>query len=122
MENSNRYPFASKNQIAAKIASDFSYACACLVVLWNRQTEYEQNTKSTLDRNKRGFMSSHAVHGSRIAQALASGTPCDELSPEDKARVSSIACRYTKQIAAHERTVAVKANPELAAQAAVFGL
>jgi hypothetical protein len=122
MENSNRYPFASKAQIATRIATDFSYACACLVVLWNRQTEYEQNTKSTLDRNHRGFMSSHAVHGSRIAQALASGTPCEELSDEDKARVNTIACRYTKQIAAHERSVALAANPDLAAAAAVFGL
>lgn len=117
---SNNYPYATKKQIAERIATDFSYACSCLVVLWNRQTEYEQNTKTTLNRNHRGFMSSHAVHGSRIAEALASGTPGEELPPEDQARVQTIVCRYTKQLAAHARAQADAENPELAAKAAAF--
>lgn len=117
---SNNYPYETKKQIAEKVAADFSYACSCLVVLYNRQTEYEQETKSTLNRNHKGFMSSHAVHGSRIAQLLLAGTPAEELSAEDQGRVQGIVCRYTKQLAAHSRAQANEADPELSAKAAAF--
>lgn len=111
------YPFLTKAQIAAKIENDFGFACEVIGILYARQTEHEQQTKSTLNKNRRGFMSSHAVHGSRIAQALLAGQALDEA---DVGRVQEIAPRYTKQMADHFRAAAIEANPELAAQAACF--
>lgn len=111
------YPFLTKAQIGARIESDFGFACEVIGILYDRQTQHEQETKSTYTKNRRGFMSSHAVHGSRIAQALKAGTP---LSDEDKARVEAIAPSYTKQMADHFRAEAIEANPALKEQAACF--
>ena len=114
---SNNYPFASKKDIKARIVTDYSYACACIVTLFNLQTAHEQDTSSTLSRNHAGFMSSHAVHGTRIAKALIAG---EALTDEDAARVTTIAGRYTKQLAAQARQDAIEADPELAVKAAAF--
>jgi hypothetical protein len=114
------YPFLTKAQISAQIEGSFSFACEVIGILYDRQTKHEQDTSSTLNKNRRGFMSSHAVHGSRIAKDLRAGVAPEALSDEDKARVSEIAPRYTKQLAAHFRDAAIEANPELAAQAACF--
>jgi hypothetical protein len=111
------YPFLTKAQISAQIEGSFSFACSVIGILYDRQTAHEQDTKSTLTKNRRGFMSSHAVHGSRIAQALRSG---ETLSDEDVVRVQTIAPRYTKQLAEHFRAQAIEADPTLAAQAACF--
>jgi hypothetical protein len=62
-------------------------------------------------------MSSHAVHGTRIAKALIAG---EDLTEEDVARVTTIAGRYTKQLAAQARQDAIEADPELAVKAAAF--
>jgi hypothetical protein len=114
---SNNYPFTSKKDIKARIVTDYSYACACIVTLFNLQTAHEQDTSSTLSRNHAGFMSSHAVHGTRIAKALIAG---EALTDEDVARVTTIAGRYTKQLAAQARQDAIEADPELAVKAAAF--
>ena len=111
------YPFVTKAQIAASIASDFSYACNVLVILHNRQTSFEQEVKTTKDKNRRGFMSSHAVNGSRVAEKIKRG---EELNDEDVAHVQAIAPRYTKQIADHLRAEAIEADPSLAVKAACF--
>lgn len=111
------YPFLTKAQISSRIGSDFKFACEVIGILYDRQTKHEQDTKSTLTKNARGFMSSHAVHGSRIAQLLRNGQALDEA---DMARVAMIAPRYTKQLAEHFRAEAIDANPELKAQAACF--
>lgn len=111
------YPFMTKAMISERIESSFSFACEVIGILYDRQTKHEQDTKSTLNKNRRGFMSSHAVHGSRIAQALRAGQALDDA---DAARVSEIAPRYTKQLAEHFRAQAIAENPALAAQAACF--
>lgn len=111
------YPFLTKAQIAANIEADFSFACQVICILHDRQTSFEQEQKTTLNKNRRGFMSSHAVHGSRIAELLKSGAA---LSPEDADRVAEIAPRYTKQMAEHFRNEAIAADPTLAEKAACF--
>ncbi len=111
------YPFMTKAQISAKIEADFGFACQAIEILYDRQTKHEQDTKSTLNKNRRGFMSSHAVHGSRIAQLIRSGAVLEDA---DKDRVMEIAPRYTKQLAEHFRSAAIEANPALAEQAACF--
>lgn len=115
----NSYPFTTRRQIAEKIASDTDFALMCLVILHDRQTEFEQATRSTKDRNGRGFMSSHAVHGTRMAQAVLSGAV---LEAEDLQRAVEMVSHYTRQIAAHLREEAKQANPDMAAKAAVYGV
>jgi hypothetical protein len=115
----NNYPFITKNELKARLADDAAFRLECLVVLYNRQTEDEQDTKETKWRNKMGFMSSHAVHGTRIAQLVVAG---ETLSEEDEGRVEAIVPRYTKQLAAHFRDAAKAADPELAEAGSTFGV
>ena len=117
--NSNLYPFATKAQIKERIASDPEFARECLLVIHARQTEPEQERKETISRNKRGFMSSHAVRGTNLALKILGG---EYLNPEEEGLVPSIAASYTKQLASHFRTQALAEKPELAEQAKVFGL
>lgn len=113
---SNLYPFLTKNQIKARL-EDAEYRKAAMVMLFNKQTEHEQATSTTLNKNRVGFMSSHAVHGTRIAKLIIAG---EVLSPEDLDRVDSIAPRYTRQLACFVRQDAIKADPALAEIARVF--
>jgi hypothetical protein len=117
MSNSNLYPFVTKSQLKEKIASSPSFAISCLLVMHARQTAHEQETKSTTVRNRRGFMSSHAVNGSKLAEKVISGA---ELTEEETAMAQAIVGSYTKQLAAHFRQEAVEANPALAAAATLF--
>ena len=113
------YPFLSKKQIAARLESDPLFRVAALVILFQRQTAHEQNTETTLNRNKQGFMSSHAVNGCRLAKKALSG---EELTAEDLGKIESIVCSYTRQLAEHLRGEAIAQNPDLAKAAAVFGV
>ena len=115
----NSYPFTTRRQIAEKIASDSDFVLMCLVILHDRQTAFEQATRSTKDRNGRGFMSSHAVWGTRLAEKVLAG---ETLEPEEAARAMEIVSHYSKQIAAHLREEAKRANPDLAAIASCYGV
>jgi hypothetical protein len=116
MSNIKSYPFVTKSQLKARIAADESFVLACLAILYSRQTSHEQDTKSTLNRNRMGFMSSHAVKGSTLAvKAAAEGLSVEET---DEARV--LVSHYTKQLAAHFRAEAIEQNPDLAEAAALF--
>lgn len=111
------YPFLTKAQIAASIESDFGFACGVITTLYDRQTDFEQETKSTLNKNRAGFMSSHAVNGSKLAIKIRAG---EALTDEDVVLVRTIAPRYTKQMADHFRTAAIEADPSLKEKAACF--
>ena len=111
-----QYPFVTKSTIAARIAQDDSFMLECLAIMFARQTSYEQDTRSTRDRNRQGFMSSHAVNGSFLAVKATS----EGLSEEETEKVRSIVCRYTKQLASHFRQVAIATDPSLAEVARVF--
>ena len=113
----NGYPFPTKREILAQLATDRDFRVTSLLVLYRRQTEDEQETKETKYKNRRGFMSSHAVNGTRIAQAILAG---EELSEEDEAKLDAIVPRYSKQLAAHARQEALAADPSKADTAAVF--
>jgi len=117
--NSNLYPFATKSQIKTQIDSDPEFARECLLVIHARQTEVEQERKETINRNRRGFMSSHAVRGTELARKILGA---EYLNPEEEELVVSIARSYTKQLASHFRQVTLEEKPELAEQAKVFGL
>jgi len=111
------YPFRTKRQILEQLETDDTFLVECLGILYQRQTTDEQETKETKYRNHRGFMSSHAVNGTRLAEKMLSG---EEWMPEEWDKVRGIVCRYGKQLAAHFRAETLVNNPELAAQSACF--
>ena len=114
---SNRYPFASKSEIKARITNDPAFAITCLVTLYGLQTEHEQATKTTVNKNHRGFMSSHAVNGCKLAEKMIAG---ETLTDEETAKATEMVSHYSKQLARHLRDEAVAENPDLAKEAAVF--
>ena len=119
MTNQNLYPFATKARIKERITLDDEFAVACVAILNSRQTEDEQEIRETRYKNRRGWASSHAVRGGKLADKISSG---EELSSEDLTLARTLVSSYTKQLAAHFRAEALESNPELADQAKVFGV
>ena len=113
----NTYPFRSKRDILAQIEIDDEAVIEAMGILYQRQTEDEKETKETKYKNRRGFMSSHAVNGTRLVEKMMGGEEWDEA---DLAKARSIACRYGKQLAAHFRQEVLEGNPDLAAEVACF--
>ena len=113
----NLYPFVTKATLKARLAAEPDFRHQAMVILLALQTQYEQDTSTTLNKNRQGFMSSHAVHGTRIAKAIKAGEP---LSAEDEDRVNAIAPRYTRQLAVYFRAKAIAEDPALKAVAALF--
>ena len=117
--SSNNYPFLTKKQIKEQIATDDNFVVQCLTVMHSRQTEHEVDSKTTKDRNKRGWMSSHAVRGTELALKVDEG---EVLEGEDLDLARKMVGSYSKQLAAHFRQARLAAEPELAETAAVFGV
>lgn len=114
----NKYPFRTKRDILAQIEVDDDFVFETMGILYQRQTSDERDAKTTKYRNARGFMSSHAVNGTRLVEkVLHGGEIWDEA---DTAQARSIACRYGKQLAAHFRAEVLDSSPELAAEVACF--
>lgn len=116
MSNIKSYPFITKSQIKARLASEPAFVLTCLAIMHGRQTEYEQESKTTRDRNRRGFMSSHAVRGTTLA-VKAQG---EGLTEQEMEAAQDLVSHYTKQLAAHFRQEAIVADPALAEAARVF--
>jgi hypothetical protein len=115
------YPFVGKKQVKARLTEDEDLRVVAFVTLFHLQTADEQAVRDTKDRNKRGFMSSHAWHGTRIAEELiASEGRLDVLAPEDQERVHKYAVSYSRQMANALRSYAIQQNPELGVSAGAF--
>ena len=115
--SANLYPFVTKAALKERLASDPEFRKQAMVLLFELQTAHEQNTSTTLSKNRQGFMSSHAVHGTRIAKLIKAG---EEPSSEDWTLIDAIAPRYTRQLACWHRAQAIANNPALKAVAALF--
>ena len=115
--NSNTYPFKTKAQIKADIATSDAFVCECVQVIQARQTASEQETGTTSVKNRAGWMSSHAVPMGKIAAKLAEG---EDLTAEELSKSREACGHYSKQLAAAFRDAACEANPDLAKTAAVF--
>lgn len=115
--STNLYPFVTRNQIKARLEADAAFRNQAMSILLALQTEAEQATESTRDRNRQGFMSSHAKHGTAVAKKINAGEP---LTVEDMANVDRIAPRYSRQLASFFRAKALVEQPALAAVAARF--
>jgi hypothetical protein len=113
----NLYPFITKSSLKIRLNSDPNFRSEAMLILYALQTNWEQDTSSTKDKNRQGFMSSHAVNGSRVARKIKAG---EELSRDDEAHVEEIAPRYTRQLAVYFRAKAIAEQPELQAVATLF--
>lgn len=111
------YPFVGAKRVKEVLASNEEVQLLTIRLLHALQTESEQLARDTEVRNKAGFMSSDAWHGSRIAEVLGAG---GELSIEDLERIPKIASKYSKQLTTQLRRFAMIDDPKLAAYAAVF--
>jgi len=113
----NLYPFVTKATIKARLEAEPQYRCEAMAILHTLQTEHEQATKTTRDRNRQGFMSSHASKGCQVAVKIKAG---ETLSAEDWETVNKIAPRYSRQLATFARAQAIANNPALAETARTF--
>ena len=112
-----RYPFPSKAEILNSIDSSYAFAADCLLVIDGRQTFDEHLDRVTRYVNVRGFMSSHAAVGAKLADKIRSK---EELTVEEQGRVVAMSRRYSRQLACHFRAQMIEANPDLAAVASKF--
>jgi hypothetical protein len=117
MSNKNSYPFRTKAQILAQLSTDDTFVIECLGILYNRQTSDEQERHDTKYKNRRGFMSSHAVNGCLLVEKMMRG---EGWTPEESDKALAIVSRYGRQLATHFRAEQIKASPDLATQAACF--
>jgi hypothetical protein len=88
-----------------------------MAILHTLQTEHEQATLQTVNKNRQGFMSSHSVKGSKVAMKIKAGEP---LTDEDMVVVDTIAPRYSRQLATFARAQEIANDPALAKVAETF--
>lgn len=116
----NGYPFLTQNQIVARLSESVDFRIESLQVLVARQTSDEQEEKVTKYTNKRGLRCSESVWMVQLAAKFRNEP--EAVTTEEHERLASILPVYRKQLAAHHRQLALAGNPELANQAAKFGL
>jgi len=104
------YPFETKKQISAKIATDDSYVRQALVQLHEGHKTNEAGNQ---------FASSHAASGVALATAIVEGR---DLTVAETEKARTIVCHYTKRLARHARQVAKATEPELIETAKIFGV
>ncbi len=113
----NGYAFTTKREISIRLSTDQSFVEECITLLYRLQTEDEREKCNTIHRNRRGFASSHAVNGSKLAVHLLEGALWDD---EERAMASEMISHYTKQIARYLRDEQMNSTPELKEQQAHF--
>lgn len=111
MSATNGYPFLTKKAIASRVRSDREYALDTFRLLLARSAERTAET-----RGASGFMASHAG----IVRELAATMEERPLNDAEHAKLAALLCHYTKQLAAHFRSVELQARPELLQIASVF--
>jgi hypothetical protein len=88
-----------KSRVAAlkvQLANDASTVEKAMVQLALRQTEYELESKETINKNRQGFSSSNAHWGTIYAQLVAGG---GKLEGEHLERAIKIATFHARQLA-----------------------
>lgn len=111
MSATNGYPFITKKAIASRLRSDREYALDTFRLLLARTAERTAET-----RGASGFMASHAG----IVRELVGTMEERPLNDAEHAKLAALLCHYTKQLAAHFRSVELQARPELFQIASVF--
>ena len=120
VQNNNGYPFMTRNQVVARLATDTEFQVRCLNLLVERQTEEELEAKATKYANRRGLRCSEAVWMPELAAKLRNSP--DEVTGEEMARLARVLPVYRKQIALCLRQEQLANDPSLAEKAALFGV
>ena len=126
-----QYPFVGEKTVRAALEADENLRIANAFLMFHLQTEFEQATKETKDKNRRGFMSSHAGTGTKIVQAMLDGGTLD---PDQEYKVDGLRLigheaflrhvggRYAKQLSVSLRVLAIQREPELGVTAQMFSV
>jgi hypothetical protein len=109
------YPFLTKAEIRARVATDRAYALHCIGIM---QARHEARLAGKGGDGPCGWMSSQSVTALKLATRIAAGEATDE---EVELMVATVG-RYAKQLAAHFRAVELERNPGLAEAASRFGV
>jgi len=86
----------TKESIAALLCRSDRAVERAMVVLYERQTQYEQQTSTTNQYNDRGFNACHARFGSKMARVVKGG---HTIFPAYMPKARKIALHYTRQLA-----------------------
>lgn len=122
------YPFVGQKAVKRVLVADRDVQVATVAMLYHLQTESEQTKRDTESKNRAGFMSSDAYNGSKIAELLVAGVSPDAIDPEllfndaGEDRIAKIATKYSGQLAAQLRRIAMIADPILASHARLFSV
>lgn len=98
--SNNGYPFISRKQVVERLASEPAFVIECVRLIDAK------------------WMASHKTRASKVIAKIAAGN----LSPEDLVEAISLISPYARTISRMLRERDLAARPELAAQAAVFGV
>ena len=125
------YPFVGEKQVRARLENDQNLRVLVAVTMYHLQTEVEQSKRETIEKNRRGLMSSHAACASKLIQSLILGATPDE-TIEYKADgfkftghwalLAHLGSRYAKQTSVCLRTFAMGQDPQLAVTAQMFSV
>jgi len=113
------YPFVGTKAVKRVLESDATFRLLTISLMWHLQTASEQAKRDTETLNKAGFMSSDAFVGSKLAEKLAAGVV---LEGDELARADKIATKYSRQVCAQLRRVAMVADAKLASYAGTFSI
>ncbi len=113
------YPFVGVKAVKARLAEDTNVQLATIAMLYHFQTPVEQQKRDTCDDNRRGFMSSDAWTGSKIAEKIVDG---QELTAEEWDRGQRMAVKYSRQLSVALRNKAMADDPALAQTARMFSI
>lgn len=124
------YPFVGEKAVRARLEADPTLRVTNAILMYHLQEAYEQSSKETKDKNRRGFMSSHARTATTIIQSLLLGVePAEGTFSADGSKfegwetyLSHIGGRYAKQLAVSLRTHAIVQDPALGITAAMFSV
>lgn len=126
-----QYPFIGEKGVRKVLAAREDVRMANAVLMFHLQTEYEQASSETKDKNRRGLMSSHAATATRVISAFLAGAGLDEEAKYKAdgfvfsgatAYLTHIGGRYAKQLSVSLRVWAITQEPELGVTASMFSV
>lgn len=126
-----QYPFIGEKGVRRVLEDRDDVRMANAILMYHLQTEFEQATSETKDKNRRGLMSSHAATATKVIQAVLAGADLDEEAEYKadgfkfvghEAYLTHIGGRYAKQLSVSLRVWAIGQEPELGVTAQMFSV
>lgn len=126
------YPFIGEKGFREKLNENEELAMLSFIMQYTLQEEFEQVSRETVVKNRRGFMSSHAKTATRVAEAILEGAEC--IMPYDGFRADGktftdqtayalhVGRRYAQSTLRATIEVLISQDPQLAEAAARFSV